>query len=337
MKCPKCGKESEGAKFCPECGERLLPPESPPINNDVSNEEAQQKAPYNEFSNNTNFTVGQPPAHRTEHRPIAAWKIAVPIISAFILLCCIAWGISKSNETRAQNDRAALSQSEIEPAPRIYESFTYDSPTRFTESVYKDISYNSSLEEFVQKYDLPKDDIPLDSPVRIVLEDKEALYAYSLMFDNGILTGKSKVRIKATPTPKPTPSPTPKPTPTPTPTPEPTPEVTPQPTEAPTPEPKKETVSAGKKNALKMAKSYLDYTGFSYQGLIEQLEYEKFSNEEATYAADNCGADWNEQAARVAQSYLDYTAFSRDGLIDQLEYEGFTYDQAVYGVNAVGL
>jgi hypothetical protein len=82
--------------------------------------------------------------------------------------------------------------------------------------------------------------------------------------------------------------------------------------------------------------SYLDYTAFSYQGLIEQLEYEKFTTEQATYGADNCGADWNEQAAKSAKSYLDYSSFSRDGLIDQLEYEGFTYDQAVYGVEANG-
>ena len=55
------------------------------------------------------------------------------------------------------------------------------------------------------------------------------------------------------------------------------------------------------------------------------------------YAADNCGADWNEQAAKKAQDYLDIMAFSRQGLIDQLQFEGYTYEQAVYGVNQVGL
>ena len=90
-------------------------------------------------------------------------------------------------------------------------------------------------------------------------------------------------------------------------------------------------------NALKTAKSYLDISAFSYSGLIEQLEYEKFSTEDATYGADNCGADWNEQAAKMAESYLDISSFSRDGLIEQLEYEGYTHDQAVYGVDSVGL
>lgn len=91
------------------------------------------------------------------------------------------------------------------------------------------------------------------------------------------------------------------------------------------------------KNAVRKAKSYLDYSGFSRSGLIKQLEYEKFSHEDAVYGADNIGADWNKQAERKAKSYMDYSAFSRGSLITQLEYEGFTNEQAVYGANAIGL
>jgi RNA polymerase subunit RPABC4/transcription elongation factor Spt4 len=98
----------------------------------------------------------------------------------------------------------------------------------------------------------------------------------------------------------------------------------------------KPSLTMGQKNALSKADSYLDYTAFSYSGLITQLEFEGFSNEDATYAADNCGADWNEQAALKAEQYLDYSSFSRDGLIEQLEFEGFTSEQAEYGVTAVG-
>lgn len=97
------------------------------------------------------------------------------------------------------------------------------------------------------------------------------------------------------------------------------------------------TPTTSQSNALRMAKQYLDYTAFSYSGLIEQLEYEGFSNADAAYGADNCGADWDTQAAKKAQEYLDYTAFSRQGLIEQLEYEGFTAEQAAYGASAVGL
>jgi hypothetical protein len=64
--------------------------------------------------------------------------------------------------------------------------------------------------------------------------------------------------------------------------------------------------------------------------LIEQLEFEGYSHSEAVYAADNCGADWNEQAVKKAKQYLEHSSFSRSGLIDQLEFEGFTHSQAEY-------
>ncbi len=92
------------------------------------------------------------------------------------------------------------------------------------------------------------------------------------------------------------------------------------------------TVTTGMRNALASAKSYLSVMSFSYTGLIEQLEYEQYTHEEAVYGADNCGADWYEQAVKSAESYLEIMSFSKDELIEQLVYEGFTYEQAVYGV-----
>ena len=97
-------------------------------------------------------------------------------------------------------------------------------------------------------------------------------------------------------------------------------------------ETKKPDLPRGQKNALQSAKDYLDISSFSYQGLIEQLEYEKFTHDQAVYGVNNCGADWNEQAAKTAKSYLDVMSFSKDELIEQLEFDGFTHDQAVYGV-----
>ena len=95
-------------------------------------------------------------------------------------------------------------------------------------------------------------------------------------------------------------------------------------------------LTTGQKNALEQAKSYLSVMPFSRSGLIDQLEYEGYSTEDATFAVDNCGANWNEQAALKAQSYLDLMSFSRSRLIEQLEYEGFTSEQAEYGATAVG-
>jgi hypothetical protein len=89
-------------------------------------------------------------------------------------------------------------------------------------------------------------------------------------------------------------------------------------------------------NAVRKAESYVDYTAFSRQGLIEQLEYDDFSTEDATFAVDSINVDWNEQAVKKAKSYLDYTAFSHSGLIDQLEYDGFTPAQAAYGAAGAG-
>ena len=96
------------------------------------------------------------------------------------------------------------------------------------------------------------------------------------------------------------------------------------------------TETIGMKNAVKKAKSYLNFTAFSYTGLIKQLEYEGFTHDEAVYGADNSGADWKEQAYKKGMSYLDFMAFSRDGLIDQLEYEGFTEEEIEYAITKIG-
>lgn len=104
---------------------------------------------------------------------------------------------------------------------------------------------------------------------------------------------------------------------------------------------KEETVNSsspttGQSNALKKAQSYLRFTNFSHDGLVDQLEYEKFSHDEAVYGADNCGADWNEQAKEKAKSYLDLSGFSYKGIIEQLEYEKFTSEQAKYAADNCG-
>ena len=97
-----------------------------------------------------------------------------------------------------------------------------------------------------------------------------------------------------------------------------------------------QTVSIGKQNAVRKAESYLSFSAFSYKGLIEQLEYEGFTHEEAVYGADHCNANWKEQALKKANSYLSISGFSKKGLIEQLEYEKFTHEQATYAVDHCG-
>ncbi len=91
--------------------------------------------------------------------------------------------------------------------------------------------------------------------------------------------------------------------------------------------------SAEHSNALDEAHDYLNALSFSRTGLIEQLEYEGYPTDVATWAVDNCGADWNEEAVRKAEEYLSWSDMSRSELIDQLEFEGFTPEQAKHGVD----
>lgn len=102
----------------------------------------------------------------------------------------------------------------------------------------------------------------------------------------------------------------------------------------PTTEPA-ETVS--QRNARQKAEQYLRVSAFSRTGLVKQLAFEGFGQEDANYAVDAVGADWMEQAAKKAQQYMATQSFSRAGLIKQLEFEGFTPEEAAHGAAAVGL
>jgi colicin import membrane protein len=95
--------------------------------------------------------------------------------------------------------------------------------------------------------------------------------------------------------------------------------------------------TVSQENAIESAQNYLSTQPFSESGLIEQLEFEGYSKDDASSAVGHIEVDWNDQAARSAANYLDTMPFSRSGLIEQLEFEGFTHSQATYGVNTTGL
>lgn len=94
---------------------------------------------------------------------------------------------------------------------------------------------------------------------------------------------------------------------------------------------------ASQQNAVRTAQDYLDMSGYSRNGLIDQLEYEGYSTADASYAVDSISVNWYVQAARTAKDYVDMSGYSRSGLIDQLVYEGYTPAEAAYGASAVGL
>lgn len=139
-------------------------------------------------------------------------------------------------------------------------------------------------------------------------------------------TSTPQVSDSDTPTAEPTPSPTLSPT------------LQSSPTPSPTPEPSEPELTLSQEQAIGSAQDYLDFTGFSRSGLIDQLEFEGFSTEDATFAVDYLDVDWMDQAVISAQSYMDNVGgFSRSSLISQLEFEGFTKEQAEHGADEVGL
>lgn len=103
-----------------------------------------------------------------------------------------------------------------------------------------------------------------------------------------------------------------------------------------------EGLSRPQKNAVRSAEQYINMTGFSRDGLIEQLSSDLGSGYEvadATIAVDSLNIDWNKQAVRSAEQYLDMTGFSCDGLIEQLSSSAgskYTVDEATYGAQQAG-
>lgn len=95
-------------------------------------------------------------------------------------------------------------------------------------------------------------------------------------------------------------------------------------------------------NAVRTAEQYISMTGFSRDGLIDQLSSdagEGYDRADAIAAVDSLTVDWNEQAARSAKQYLEMSGFSCKGLIEQLSSsagEKYTKSQATYGAKQAG-
>ena len=96
-------------------------------------------------------------------------------------------------------------------------------------------------------------------------------------------------------------------------------------------------LTTAQENAKRKAESYLDMSGFSRSGLIDQLKFEGFTENDAKRAIDSMHVNWNTEAEQKAKSYTEMSGFSRSGLIEQLRFEGFTNAQAAHGADSVGL
>ena len=91
----------------------------------------------------------------------------------------------------------------------------------------------------------------------------------------------------------------------------------------------------GEKYALLSAQQYLLVIPMSYNKLIEQLEFDGYTTDEAIYAADNCNADWYEQAVKSGKNYLEILPLSRKALKEQLVFDEFEEDIAEYAVELI--
>lgn len=103
------------------------------------------------------------------------------------------------------------------------------------------------------------------------------------------------------------------------------------------PKPVAPALTFAQENAKGSAESYLDMSGFSKEGLVEQLEFEGYEEKDIVAAMATMKVDWNAEAAQSAEAYLAMTSFSRSGLIEQLRFEGYTAKQAAHGADSVGL
>lgn len=103
-----------------------------------------------------------------------------------------------------------------------------------------------------------------------------------------------------------------------------------------------QSLSGPQKNAVRSANTYLNMTGFSRKGLIEQLSSpygDGYEVADATVAVDSLSVSWKEQAVRSAKVYLNMTGFSCKGLIEQLSSpagDKYTVSEATYGAQQAG-
>jgi hypothetical protein len=110
------------------------------------------------------------------------------------------------------------------------------------------------------------------------------------------------------------------------------------------PTPTGPTLTTSQQQAVIAAKGYLTMgSGFSYQGLIDQLSSSAgsgFSVADATAAVTVLNVDYNAQAVLSAQGYMKIGGFSHASLVEQLSSAAgaqFTPAQAEYAATKVGL
>lgn len=90
--------------------------------------------------------------------------------------------------------------------------------------------------------------------------------------------------------------------------------------------------------AVIKVRDYIDEPGnfYSYPGLVDELTWDGFTEEEISYALEVRNIDWMKQAVRVAENLTakgsGHSYSNPEHLIRVMEQRGFTPEQARYGV-----
>ena len=93
-------------------------------------------------------------------------------------------------------------------------------------------------------------------------------------------------------------------------------------------------MSIGEQDALNEARDYISALGISKTRLTDYLIDDGFTESEAAYGVDNCGADWDQEALQKARSYMSVLGPSKDDLERYLLGDGFVDSEVEYAVNA---
>lgn len=80
-------------------------------------------------------------------------------------------------------------------------------------------------------------------------------------------------------------------------------------------------------SAADSARLMLEQGPISHDALVEALEQQGYDSYDAVVAADDCGADWDQQAADAARSAMSEQALSKGALRDELVRHKFTDSQ----------
>lgn len=95
-------------------------------------------------------------------------------------------------------------------------------------------------------------------------------------------------------------------------------------------------IEAEKQNATQIVSQWLEEDALSRDLIIYELMADGFSDEAASYAADNSGANWYDQAMRAAEDYLSEGQHTWEETEKMLQQKHFTYAQILHVQEQIG-